>query len=154
MSRFEDASDLLKALLTDVRADFFPELRSAQICCLFDLKKRTKGGRMVLAQVRKTNDLLRTLTADDRIEEGFDYIITVDKVAWDNITRDDRVRILRHELRHCYVDLDAKSPYKIAEHDFSDFHEEVSLNNDDPTWCSRVADLTETIYEQIRDQER
>lgn len=152
-NRFEDCTNDVIGILNDVKEEYFPELRSAKIHCIFDLKKRKKNGNVVIAQIRKTNDLLRNLSSYI-VEDGFDYILSIDKIAWDNVEREDRIRIIRHELRHCYVDFDSTtSPYKLVPHNFEDFHEEIALNIDDPNWSSRVANLTEDIYEQIREQE-
>lgn len=156
MNRFEDASELVYKVLIEVRDEFFSELQNAKIKCLFDTKKRSKGGKIVLATIKKTNDLLKHLTVDEaKSEEGFDYIIFIDKIAWDNIAHEDRVRLLRHELRHSEVLIDdVKDPYKIVPHDIEDFIEEVKLNKDDPGWARRVSTLAEDIYAQMKEQEK
>jgi len=153
--RFENASGEATDLLKEVRAEYFPELRNAKIKVIFDLKKRTSKGRLSLAKISKTTDLIRLLTVDqvDPIE-GFDYIITLDKECWNAIDKADRVRILRHELRHGYFDIDSEdNPYKIIGHDITDFHAEVDANRDDPMWRERVASLTDAIYEQRKEDE-
>jgi hypothetical protein len=153
--RYEEAPEWVIALLEKVRERYFPELRNAKIKLLFDTKKRRSGAQMVLGRIMKTNDLLRHLTKNEvEAMEGCDYIITLDKLCWDNISDTDRTRILRHELRHTYVDLDSvNNPYKLQNHSILDFYEEVDLNKDDPRWRERVASLVESIYEQQKDGE-
>jgi len=151
--RYDEVNDHLLTLLREVRTQDFPELVNAKIKVLFDLKKRKSGGMLVLARIIKTNDLMRHLTKNggDAIE-GYDYIITLDKKCWENITDLDRVKILRHELRHTFFDIESEdNPYKLLNHSISDFYEEVELNKNDPRWRERVATLTEDIYEQEKE---
>jgi hypothetical protein len=152
--RYEDADDQVMSLVNRIVTRNFPELTNAKIKVLFDLRKRKSGGHMVLGRIMKTNDLLRHLTRDEvDILEGYDYIITLDKICWDSIGESDRTRIIRHELRHTYVDLDAETnPYRLQNHSILDFYEEVELNKDDPRWRERVADLAANIYEQKKDE--
>ena len=154
--RFEEVTNDVYEVLEKVREKYFPELLNAKIKFLFDTKKRTKGSRVVLANIRKTNDLLKLLTAKEaKNNEGFTYIVTVDKIVWQNIDSKDKIRLLRHELRHTSVSIDdEKDPYKIVEHDIQDFIDEVTLNNDDPGWAKRVAGLAEDIYDQMKEQEK
>jgi len=152
-SRYDEVNDHVLDLLKEVRSQDFSELVNAKIKVLFDLKKRKSGGMLVLARIIKTNDLLRHLTKNGvDINDGYDYVITLDKKCWDNITDLDRIKILRHELRHTFFDIEAEeNPYKLLNHSISDFYEEMELNKNDPRWRERVATLTEDIYEQEKE---
>ncbi len=152
-NRYEEVDNSVISALTNVRRRLFPELVNAKIKPLFDLKKRVSGGAVVLARIMLPNELIRHFTADERegIEDGNDYIIVLDKIAWQSAGDTDRERLLRHELRHTFVDIEADNPYKLVDHDVSDFYEEMELNHDDPRWKERVASLTESIYEQMKD---
>ena len=154
--RYEEVTEEVEGLLREVRAKYFPELKNAKIITLFDVKKRISGGRVVLGRIMKTNDLLRHLTKDEAVAiEGYDYIITLDKEGWNAIGDADRVRVLRHELRHAYYDIDSDSnPYKLLDHSITDFYEEVELNKDDPRWRERVAAIVEDIYEQKKEDRK
>ena len=114
------------------------------------------GGHIVLGHIMKTNDLIRHLTKEDASSaEGYDYIITIDKKGWEALDDKDRVRLLRHELRHTYFDIDAEeNPYKLIDHSISDFYEEVELNKDDPKWRQRAATMVADIYEQEKEEAR
>jgi hypothetical protein len=152
--RYEEVTDDVLDLLRDVRAQHFPELKNAKIKVLFDLKKRSSGGRITLGRIMKTNDLLRLLTID-RVDpiEGYDYIITLDKTCWEVIEKEDKVRLVRHELRHAYFDIDSEeNPYKLVDHSILDFYEELETNKDDPRWRERVGAVTEDIYEQRKEE--
>jgi hypothetical protein len=153
--RYEDATSDVMDLAREVIAEHFPELRSVKIKYIFDLKKRVSGGMNVLARCQKSNDLLKFLTIDESgDEEGYVYIVYVDKLLWENIERTDKIRLLRHEFRHIYVDTDAvKNPYKLVDHDVSDFREEIALNTDDPRWDERLSTLASDLYDQREEME-
>lgn len=151
--RYEEATQDELDLLREVRAEHFPELRNAKIRVLFDVKKRIADGKIILARIQRANDLIRHLTQSAEIEDGTDYIIFLDKVCWGSIGRPDRIRLMRHELRHTEPDPESeKFPYRLIGHDIEDFAEEVRLNQDDIQWRQRVADLTIAIYEQRADE--
>lgn len=155
--RFEDTDSSVTKVLDEVRGTWFKELKEAKIKCVFDTKIRKSKGKVVLACIRKTNDLLRHLTAEEAHDElGYDYIIAIDKVVWEAIGPEDRIRLIRHEMRHTFLveDEETKDPYKIAPHDIEDFIAEVQLNQDDPGWASRVVALAENIYAQMKEQEQ
>ncbi len=151
--RYEEATPAVIKMLKDIKAKDFGELKNAKIKVLFDLKKRKSGGRIVLGKIMKTNDLIRLLTKDEvEVIEGYDYIITLDKKCWDHIVDEDRVRILRHELRHACYDVESENdPYKLVTHSITDFYEEVEANRNDPRWRERVGTLVEDIYEQEKE---
>lgn len=154
--RYEDVTDDVMDMLKEIRNSYFPELKNAKIKMLFDLKKRRSGGMIVLARIVKTNDLLRHLTMDQmEAVEGYDYIITLDKLCWRSIADEDRERILRHELRHTYFDIDAENtPYRLQNHTIADFYEEVENNKADPRWRDRIARLVADIYEQQKEDRK
>jgi len=153
-NRYEEVDESVVSALSAIRRKSFPELVNAKIKPLFDLKKRVSGGAIVLARIMTPNELIKHFTADEKkgIEDGYDYILIIDKVVWQSTKDPDRERLLRHELRHTFVDIEADNPYKLLDHDVSDFYEEQELNRDDPRWKERVAALTETIYEQMKDE--
>ncbi len=147
MSRFSDVTQDVKDMIRSVRAEHFPELRNAEILPLFDKKKRMSGGALVLGRIQKSNDLIKKLT-DEVVDEGYDYIMYLDKKMWESSAEMDRERVIRHEFRHCFVDLDARgTPYKLIGHTIEDFYEEVELNEDDPRWRVRLAEITYAAYD-------
>jgi len=134
-------------MIRAVRAEHFPELRNAEILVLFDKKKRMSGGALVLGRIQKTNDLIKKLS-DEVVDEGYDYIMYLDKKMWESSADMDRERVIRHEFRHCFVDLDARgTPYKLIGHTIEDFYEEVELNEDDPRWRVRLGEITYAAYD-------
>ncbi len=154
--RYEEATDEARKLLDKVIADHFGELRNARIAALFDTKKHVAGGQIMLSAIIKPNDLVRHFTrADASSEEGYDYVVIIDKKAWEAIGDADRTRMLRHELRHTFYDIEAEdNPYKLIDHSVSDFYEEIELNRDDPKWRQRVCTLAADLYEQEKEESK
>jgi predicted metallopeptidase len=148
--RFEDASEHAYELMNGLIKVHFEELVNCKILILMDLKQRMNGDKIVLGRMTKTNDLTRHLTIEESASDtGYDYIMYLDKVMWDSLGDSDRIRVIRHELRHTSLDLDAKNPYKLRPHTIEDFHSEIHLNEDDPRWRERVAILVESRYMNI-----
>jgi hypothetical protein len=149
--RFETAPDHAYDLMKAIMREYFPELASAEVLILMDLKKRMTGEAIILGRIVKTNDLTRHLTIDESgTERGYDYIIFLDKLMWDNIDDTDKSRVIRHELRHTSVDDEAKkNPYKLRIHTIEDFYSEVDLNTDDPRWRERVAAMVNVKYNSM-----
>jgi hypothetical protein len=153
--RYEEADKDAVRLMEDVRAKHFASIARARIKLLYDLKRRKSVNGLTLGQIRKPNDLLRFFSRKDAAAvQGYDYVITIDKVAWGAISDTDRVRIIRHELRHTDYDIEAKDPYRLVKHDVNDFRAEIELNKDDPEWGTRVAALAVEIYAQQADNEK
>lgn len=151
MLRFEDAPEWVINLVDRVQRETFPELAQAKIKIIFDLKKRKSRGAYILARIQKTSELLRFLTVEDsNSENGFDYFIYLDKMVFESIEEEDRVRIIRHELRHTFFDIEAKSgsPYKTVGHDYEDFYQEMEINKADPKWRQRCAAVADSLYER------
>ena len=63
------------------------------------------------------------------------------------------MRLLRHELRHTYFDIDAEeNPYKLIDHTVNDFYEEIDLNQDDPKWRQKAGTMITDMYEQEKEE--
>ena len=152
--RYEEATDEVRGLLDKVIADHFGELRNAKIVALFDTKKHAAGGQVMLSNITKPNELLRHFTREDASsDDGYDYIVILDKKAWEAIGDGDKTRLLRHELRHTFYDIEAEeNPYKLIDHTVADFYEEIELNQDDPKWRQRLSTMVTDMYEQEKEE--
>uniref|UniRef100_A0A6M3IZK0 Putative phage metallopeptidase domain-containing protein n=1 Tax=viral metagenome TaxID=1070528 RepID=A0A6M3IZK0_9ZZZZ len=151
--RFEEAPEQAYKLLKKIMKKYFTDMANANILILMDTKIRTadSGNKIILGRFVKTNDLTRHLTIDESgTDRGFDYIMFLDKVMWDNIDDADRERIIRHELRHALV----ADKFQVQGHSIEDFYEEVELNQDDPRWRERVALVTQTKYDALKNPQQ
>jgi hypothetical protein len=149
-SRFESASKEAVDLMEQVRGQWFPDLKDARIRVLFDTKKRTKGPMIVLGRMMKANDLIRRLT-EQFAPGGVDYVLFLDKVAFIHMDHDDRIRLIRHELRHCKYNPFANNVWQLIPHDIEDFQVEIAMNKSAAGWATRIAKITADIYEQMKD---
>jgi hypothetical protein len=149
--RFENADDLTVQMMNQVREEHFKALRPAVIKVLFDLKKRVTNQKLTLGRIMKANDLIRNLT--ERFSpRGCDYVLFLDKMAWGLASEEDKIRLMRHELRHGYYNPFAKNVWQLLPHDIEDFEAEIVLNRAEPGWAKRLAQITQAAYEQQADQ--
>ena len=147
-TRYEQVTSDVYEILKDVRENHFPELAGAEILCVFDTKKKQTGGKLCLASIKGTNDLQKFLTLDATgSEEGYDYIIRIDKKAWEIAETADKVRLIRHELRHTAVDHDKPKPWGTRGHSIEDFYTEIRLNEDNPRWAQELVGRVFSAYE-------
>jgi hypothetical protein len=140
----------MEEFFIQIRDKYFPELRDAQVKLIFDTKKRMSGGQIRLARIILVDELTQFLTKTEEYD-GFDYLLVMDRICWDNCKPIDRERIIRHELRHTVVTPDKSKMYGLRDHTITDFYEEVALNSEDPQWRGRLADMTVEIYQQMKD---
>jgi len=152
MSRYYDGTNDLKGVFDKLLAERFLNLFGLKFLLLFDTKKRVSKGRLVLASTELVNEKLRFLTADEVAPEGYDYIIMVNSVAWENADEVTRERILSHELNHVFID--EKGKLKLVGHDVGDFAVEIQRNIQNPDWALNLEILTTAIYEQAEDQQQ
>jgi hypothetical protein len=150
--KFDEVPEIIHTLFTKLKKELFPYLANAQILFLVSKKKMMKKGRIVLGKIMKPSALVRYLSRNEAPDDGYDFIMYLDHKLVAVCEETDIERVLRHELRHIFFDADSRNPYKLIDHDFSDFYDEVELNKDDPNWANRLARTVSLIYEQEKDQ--
>lgn len=143
MNRYEDVTQDEYVILNEIRDRHFSELAGAEIKIVFDTKKRKSGGKIVLARIKKPSEVEKFLCA-----VPVDYIIFLDQNAWTLADSEDKVRLLRHELRHTDVDSDSSKPYKLRNHSVEDFYREIDLNSEKPRWSEELGLLVDMKYEE------
>lgn len=148
--RYTQADDDCLELLARVRKDFFPGLKNARFLVLMDDRSVVRQGRAEFARVTKASDVIRCLTGH-LADEGADYVLFLDQQVWLTIGNRDRIRLLRHELQHCFHDPDAKgNPCKLIGHDVEDFVQELERNADDPQWWDRLTQAWKKAYPKAK----
>ncbi len=150
--RYEDVPEMIYEMYERLKGQYFPQLTNAKILFLINKKKMMKRGSIVLGKMVKPSDLVKYLSRNEAPEDGYDYIMLLDRNLIRHCEELDIERVVRHELRHTFFDSDSKNPYKLVDHDFSDFYDEVELNKDDPTWAKRVSQTVSLIYHQEKDE--
>ncbi|MBF0566656.1 MAG: hypothetical protein HQK89_15635 [Nitrospirae bacterium] len=152
-NRYEDVPEEILSFVDTVRNKYFPELSGLKINVLYDLKKRTNKGKLVLGNIKKTDDLIRHHTKSEfGLQDGYDFILFLDKFIFNHIDDNDKVRLIRHQFRHVFYDSENdKDPYRLVGHDVEDFFEELQLNKDDMRWAERVMEVAMALYEEDKE---
>ena len=151
--KYEHVPEYIDKIYEQLKGQHFPHLVNAKILFLVNKKKMVQKGNIALGKIMKPSELIRFLSKDEAPEDGYDYIMLLDGKLLAHCEEADIERVLRHELRHTFFDSDSSTnPYKLVDHDFSDFYAEVELNKDDPTWAQRVSQSVSLMYDQEKDQ--
>ena len=152
MLRYEDVPGRVYDVLEFVKKGWFPELKGAKILPVFNTQMARNKGKVVLASIRKANDLQKYLTVEGQSKSttGYDYILTLDKVTWRRAGKENRIRIIRHELRHTQVHMSSTDPWGLRGHSIEDFYSEIKLNRRDPRWAQKLVGITEAVYSAKR----
>jgi len=145
--RYEPVPENTVNLCEYIRVENFPVLDGARVMYIFDNKKKTSGGRIVVARIKKMNDEMKFLAMND-MGMTFDYCMFIDKNVWGELDKEDRKRIAFHEFCHCDVNMEKKNPYGIRDHEIQGFYDEHDFNSDDLRWNERVAVIAESVYDE------
>lgn len=150
--RYEDVPETVNDMVKELITDYFSDLAGCKIKVVFDTKKKITKGKLTLGRIKKANELEKFFTSDMTGDgEGLDYVIFIDKMAWELADQDDRYRLLRHELRHTNVNIDSNSnPYQLRGHTVEDFYTEIRINEDKPRWAEDLAVRTKMAYEEAK----
>jgi len=148
MSQFRKADSSVYTVFLDLIEKVFPELSGYSFGLLYREKIQKSRGGVVLASICQPTKLLSYFAKNDA-GKPFDFLMVVDEMGWVCAKEPDRIRIIRHELRH--IRLSEKGVPKLVDHDFQDFYKEVDLNADDPSWCQKLVEITLAGYDQAKD---
>lgn len=144
--RYEPVTSDVNDTLNSVQREYFPELVNVKILCVFNTRKKESRGKLVLAEIWKPSEFEKYLTLDETEDTGYDYIMAIDKKAWQIASNQDKIRLVRHELRHTFIKDNSKDPYRIRAHSIEDFYSEVRLNEDDPRWAQKLVGQVVSAY--------
>lgn len=149
MMRFEDGDESLVQVFLEIMEARFPQYQYLNFKLVYDLKKRVKGGKVVLASIELASPKIKYFSQDEKAAEGYDYILFIDHKVWGLSNAADKKRLISHELRHVFVD--EKDRPKLVGHEIEDFYQELKLNEDDPEWARKLVRLATDVYEQEKD---
>lgn len=149
MNRYEEADDSLVEVFLNVMEERFPQYQFLKFKLVYDMKKRVKGGKVVLASIELASPKIKFFSQDEKAADGYDYILFVDQNAWKLSSDKDKVRLISHELRHVFVDEYGKP--KLVGHEIEDFYQEIKLNADDPEWGRKLVSLITDVYDQEKE---
>jgi len=149
MDRYGDVTDNVIDVFMNVVEEYFSEIGQLKVKLIFDSKKRVSKGKFVLASTEVVNDKIKFLTATD-LEAGYDYLVIINEIAWEQASDKDKVRLMRHELRHIYISDEDK--YQILPHDVEDFMIEIKMNQDSPEWAEILCRKVISRYESMKEE--
>jgi len=152
MMRYEECNENLVEVFLEILEDRFPNKAHLKYKLVFDTKKKVSKGCFILADIALASEKIKFFTKDDIAVDGYDYILTVNKKAWELASEKDKRRILSHEMRHVF--LDEKGSAKLIGHEIEDFYEEIRLNQDDPEWSRKLGRLALDVYEQEKEMKK
>lgn len=147
--RYEEADESLVSIFSKVLGERFAQYGYLNFKLVYDLKRRTKNGNLIMASIELASPKIKFFSQDKKAEEGYDYVLFVDKCAWILASEKDRERLISHELRHVFID-ELGRP-KIVGHELEDFYAEIELNRDDPEWGRKLSILVMDVYEQEKE---
>lgn len=150
--RYEEADDSLINVFSSVLESRFPQYSYLNFKLVYDLKRRTKNGNLILANIELASPKIKFFSQDKKAEEGYDYVLFIDKCAWELASDKDKHRLISHELRHVFID-ELGRP-KIVGHELEDFYAELELNKDDPEWVRKLSILVMDVYEQEKENSK
>lgn len=160
MMKYEDVEDDVVDFFNKVILDYnFSDVQDARFKLVYRNKKKGNKKFITFAEICATSEMIRYLTSKE-IEDGYDYIVIIDKNIYEAIDEKDKIRILRHELRHCDVSVNEKTgtiTYGTRKHTVEDFYEDMEIEaqpDGDVRWKERIASIAESIYEAIEEEEK
>lgn len=150
--RYYESDVVTRTLFDKVREERFEGLEGARIKLIMDLKPKIDKlrGEMIIASIKPTNEVEKYLTEQNNGD--YDYFVFVNGLVWDLASKEDRKRILSHELSHAFID--DKGNYKVIHHDIEDFFAEVERNKDDPMWKQALSTVAVAKLEQLKEEEK
>lgn len=118
------AAELIKTI------DDHKDLKEAEIAYLFTSQALKDKNRVVLGKTSKPGAVIRFFASGDHesVDYGPDFILLFPRDQWDNLSDDERVYLVDHELTHCYKritvanDGGVKESWALRAHDIEEFH--------------------------------
>jgi hypothetical protein len=144
--RFEECSNDVYLMLNDVIEAEMRHLAEAQICMVFDLKKRKSGDKYILGRIKATSEELKTFAVNEH-GQMYDYIMFLDKEVWLRMSEEEQKALIYHELCHCKVTESVMSPYKTQPHEIETFYSEIDRNQSDPRLWERLGAMAAAIHD-------
>lgn len=137
-ARYENAPKTITRLTKQMIKDHFPAMQNFNTKTVLDNKGMKSKGKRVLGKLKKVDDLSKFLTkTEENAFEGYTFVMILDKLMTETISKSDLKRVIFHELNHGGMD-DKGNPI-IIDHDFVGFYSELDYNKDDPKWSERIA---------------
>jgi hypothetical protein len=120
-----ERADEVRQIAEELVAECHPHLADARILYVFTSQKRTSQGKLVLGKATKFSPMQKFLSSGlESVEDGFDFVITIYKDGWEDMSDATRRALVDHELCHCRRDgdkEDGEPNWSIQAHDVEEF---------------------------------
>lgn len=116
MTKYYQAPQSVVEMVLDVRTKYHPSLIEAEIGIIFRDKPSTSKGKTVFATAKKPPTWLRAYPKF----ENMDFIIEIAEETWRDLTTNQRIALIDHELCHCQYDSEEETASMQA-HDIEEF---------------------------------
>lgn len=109
-------SDEAQSIAADLIPKHHKHLKAADIAYMFQDKARKSGNFVVLGTARKAREI-------DKKLHGFDFVMCIAHDTWGNLSEDEQIKLVDHELCHMSYKLDKAGNvvYICIDHDVKDF---------------------------------
>jgi hypothetical protein len=109
-------ADCVQAIAADLIPENHPHLKPANIAYLFQDKARKRGDFVILGSARKAREI-------DKKLHGYDFIVCIAHDTWEELTVQEHIKLVDHELCHCSYVVDKKGnlTWVTIDHDVKDF---------------------------------
>lgn len=133
----------VETLAKKIIEKYHDHLFGARIKYLFKNDKWIKKGKVILGQAKMAAE-------DVRFISDFDFIIIINRNAWNNATSDVREALIDHELHHCLVEIEnnGESKFSILDHDVQEF---IPIVGRYGLWQEDLKKLVEAAQEESND---
>lgn len=157
--KYFDCGETVKQAYEEVLETHFksdPSIREAKIRFIYYSKQKKQRGNVIFAYMHKPSDFESYLDSrSDKNGEPANYFMFIDYYVWNNIDKEYRLRLMRHELRHIDIDYDKNGDlvFGLKDHDVQDFEVdmdyELNQENGDPKWGKVLLEASINAYEEV-----
>ena len=131
----EDVKDIAEAVIEDHHAN----LKTAKISYLYTSKAPMKDGKAVVGNTAKVPDKQRAAFG-----RNLDFVITISEQHWQELTGEQRLAAIDHELNHCYM---SEGKAVLRGHDLQEFAAVVKRHGYYPEGIEEMADAMQLHFE-------
>ena len=139
MASYSKAEDVRAIAENGVIPEWHKHLQNISITYLFDSDDMVKAGRPLMAKVKSAGPIEEYLS-------GSEFIVIVNKNIWEELTKDQRIALVDHELCHIQmvVNKSGDISFKIVPHDLEEFNDVVRRHG---AWQEDIVKFNEAQQE-------
>jgi hypothetical protein len=120
-SKFAVVWEIHEFFVKPIIQEFRQDLVNAKIMTMTRSGNWKSQGQVVWGNATKVNEQMKSILGEASSE--VDFVITVNEEVWYQLSREERMALVDHELAHCFVDEDedGNPKYTLIGHDIEEF---------------------------------